>query len=152
MMKEYAAETGLTGYRKAVALALGKERDGQVETTWANAGADADPLPSDPQWAGHKVYVDERTFHGDVDPSHVWTIIEGIGGRNGWYSLPLAWSVRGWLDKLSGGAGLLRGRRAPVPQPDLSCHVPQHHSGGPEDRRCGRVRGHRVGCGEQKAF
>jgi uncharacterized protein YbjT (DUF2867 family) len=104
---------GLTGYRRAVALALGKERDGQVETIWANAGADADPLPSDPGWAGHRVYVDERTFASDVDPSHVWTIIEGIGGRNGWYSLPLAWSVRGWLDKLSGGAGLLRGRRHP---------------------------------------
>ncbi|MCU1517291.1 MAG: NAD(P)-dependent oxidoreductase [Pseudarthrobacter sp.] len=104
---------GLTPYRRAVALALGKERDGQVETTWANAGADADPLPSDPDWAGHTVLVDERTFHGDVDPAHVWTIIEGIGGRNGWYSLPLAWQVRGWLDKLTGGAGLLRGRRHP---------------------------------------
>lgn len=106
-------EGGLTTYRRAVALALGKERDGQVETTWANAGADADPLPSDPDWAGHTVFVDERTFHGDVDPAHVWTIIEGIGGRNGWYSLPLAWQVRGWLDKLTGGAGLLRGRRHP---------------------------------------
>ena len=104
---------GLTPYRTAVALALGKERDGQVETTWANAGADSDPLPSDPDWAGHKVYIDERTFHGDVDPAHVWTVIEGIGGRNGWYSLPLAWQVRGWLDKLTGGAGLLRGRRHP---------------------------------------
>ncbi|MDQ0665174.1 uncharacterized protein YbjT (DUF2867 family) [Arthrobacter ulcerisalmonis] len=104
---------GLTPYRTAVALALGKERDGQVETTWANAGADSDPLPSDPEWAGHKVYIDERTFHGDVDPAHVWTVIEGIGGRNGWYSLPLAWQVRGWLDKLTGGAGLLRGRRHP---------------------------------------
>jgi uncharacterized protein YbjT (DUF2867 family) len=104
---------GLTPYRRAVALALGKERDGQVETTWANAGADADPLPSDPDWAGHTVFVDERTFHGDVDPARVWTIIEGIGGRNGWYSLPLAWQVRGLLDKLTGGAGLLRGRRHP---------------------------------------
>jgi hypothetical protein len=106
-------EAGLTPYRRAVALALGKERDAQVETTWANAGADADPLPSDPDWAGHTVFVDERTFHGDVDPARVWTIIEGIGGRNGWYSLPLAWQVRGWLDKLTGGAGLLRGRRHP---------------------------------------
>jgi uncharacterized protein YbjT (DUF2867 family) len=104
---------GLTPYRTAVALALGKERDGQVVTTWANAGVASDPLPSDPDWAGHKVYIDERTFHGDVDPAHVWTIIEGIGGRNGWYSLPLAWQVRGWLDKLTGGAGLLRGRRHP---------------------------------------
>jgi len=104
---------GLTPYRTAVALALGKERDGQVETTWANAGASSDPLPSDPDWAGHKVYIDERTFHGSVDPGRVWQVIEGIGGRNGWYSLPLAWQVRGWLDKLTGGAGLLRGRRHP---------------------------------------
>lgn len=104
---------GLTSYRTAVALALGKERDGQVETTWANAGVAADPLPSDPDWAGHKVYIDKREFHSSVDPAHVWTIIEGIGGRNGWYSLPLAWQVRGWLDKLTGGAGLLRGRRHP---------------------------------------
>jgi uncharacterized protein YbjT (DUF2867 family) len=106
-------EGGLTPYRRAVALALGKERDGQVETTWASAGADADPLPSDPDWAGHTVYLDERSFASDVDPRYVWTVIEGIGGRNGWYSLPLAWQVRGWLDKLTGGAGLLRGRRHP---------------------------------------
>ena len=80
---------GLTPYRRAVALALGKERDGQVETTWANAGIDADPLPSDPDWAGYKVFLDERTFHSEAKPEHVWTIIEGIGGKNGWYSLPL---------------------------------------------------------------
>ncbi|MHA7223727.1 SDR family oxidoreductase [Arthrobacter sp. RHLT1-20] len=106
-------EGGLTPYRRAVALALGKERGGQVETTWASAGADADPLPSDPEWSGHRVYLDERSYSSEVDPKHVWTIIEGIGGRNGWYSLPLAWRVRGWLDKLTGGAGLLRGRRHP---------------------------------------
>ncbi|MGW9413278.1 SDR family oxidoreductase [Arthrobacter cupressi] len=104
---------GLTPYRRAVALALGKERGGQVETTWANAGIDADPLPSDPDWAGYKVFLDERTFHSEAAPEHVWTVIEGIGGSNGWYSLPLAWRLRGWLDKLQGGAGLLRGRRHP---------------------------------------
>ncbi|WP_245413318.1 SDR family oxidoreductase [Arthrobacter celericrescens] len=104
---------GLTPYRKAVALALGKERDGQVETTWANAGIDAAPLPSDPDWAGYKVFLDERTFHSPATAGAVWTIIEGIGGRNGWYSLPLAWRIRGLVDKLQGGAGLKRGRRHP---------------------------------------
>ncbi len=106
-------EGGLTPYRRAVSLALGKERDAQVETTWASAGADADPLPSDPEWAGHRVFLDERSYSSPADPKNVWTVIEGIGGRNGWYSLPLAWRVRGWLDKLTGGAGLLRGRRHP---------------------------------------
>nr|MBA3720235.1 DUF2867 domain-containing protein [Nocardioidaceae bacterium] len=43
----------------------------------------------------------------------VWRIVEGIGGENGWYSFPLAWRLRGVLDRLSGGPGLRRGRRHP---------------------------------------
>ncbi len=38
-------------------------------------------------------------------------MIEAIGGDNGWYSFPLAWAVRGRLDRLVGGVGLRRGRR-----------------------------------------
>ena len=40
-------------------------------------------------------------------------MVTGIGGERGWYSFPLAWSVRGWLDRLVGGVGLRRGRRDP---------------------------------------
>ena len=40
-------------------------------------------------------------------------MVEGIGGENGWYSFPLAWAVRGQLDRLVGGVGLRRGRRHP---------------------------------------
>ena len=43
----------------------------------------------------------------------LWRVIEGVGGDNGWYSFPLAWEVRGWLDRLVGGVGLRRGRRDP---------------------------------------
>jgi hypothetical protein len=43
-----------------------------------------------------------------------WPAIESIGGERGWYSFPLAWAVRGWLDRLMGGVGLRRGRRDPV--------------------------------------
>ena len=46
-------------------------------------------------------------------PAALWRVIEGVGGENGWYSFPLAWSVRGWLDRLVGGVGLRRGRRDP---------------------------------------
>src|SRR5690606_10388586 len=38
---------------------------------------------------------------------------EGIGGANGWYSLPAAWVLRGLVDKFAGGAGHNRGRRHP---------------------------------------
>ncbi|MCQ1948474.1 SDR family oxidoreductase [Arthrobacter sp. zg-Y859] len=109
---------GLTDYHDAVKRALGKEKRGEVETTWASASASSDlasdPLPSDPDWAGQTVYVDSRQRRAAVDPAAVWQVIEGVGGRNGWYSLPMAWAIRGVLDKTVGGAGLTRGRRNPT--------------------------------------
>ncbi len=109
-------EGGLTGYRRAVRLALGRMRDGEVETSWRNAsieGASSNPLPSDPDWAGHLVYTDLRQRRTRAKPEALWRVIEGIGGENGWYSFPLAWAVRGWMDKVVGGVGLRRGRRDP---------------------------------------
>ena len=108
---------GLTRYRRAVHLALGKVSAGEVETSWQNsaiAGAPSDLLPSDPNWSGHTVYTDLREQHSDASVEQLWTVIEGIGGANGWYSFPLAWAVRGWADKIVGGVGLRRGRRDAV--------------------------------------
>lgn len=107
---------GLLPYRAAVRLALDRERAGDVETSWRNAevaGAPSDPLPSDPEWAGHTVYVDERTRRSSATVADLWRVIEGVGGENGWYSFPLAWALRGWVDKATGGVGLRRGRRDP---------------------------------------
>ena len=107
---------GLTGYRRAVRLALARMREGEVETSWRDAqvqGAPHDPLPSDPEWAGHTVYTDIRTVHSSALADALWRVVESIGGDNGWYSLPGAWALRGLLDKLVGGVGLRRGRRDP---------------------------------------
>ncbi|MEU7928760.1 SDR family oxidoreductase [Micromonospora sp. NPDC049107] len=107
---------GLTGFDDAVRLALAKVRDAQVETRWSTASgtdAPAEPLPSDPDWSGGTVYTDVRERAVDASPAALWRVIEGVGGEHGWYSFPLAWSVRGWLDRLVGGVGLRRGRRDP---------------------------------------
>ncbi len=107
---------GLTSYRRSVRLALANLDAGEVETTWQNSsvlGAPSDPLPSDPDWAGHTVFTDLRQRHTSASAAQLWEIVEGIGGENGWYSFPLAWALRGWLDKLVGGVGLRRGRRHP---------------------------------------
>lgn len=107
---------GLTGFDRSVALALKKIKDADVTTRWSNAslyGAPSDPLPSDPDWSGGSLYVDQREVPVTVDPERLWRVIEGIGGARGWYSFPLAWAVRGWLDVLVGGVGLTRGRRDP---------------------------------------
>ena len=107
---------GLTGYRDAVRLALNRLEHGEVETTWSSAspvGAPAEALPSDPDWAGEVVYIDERSIESDTSADRVFAVVESIGGENGWYSFPLAWTVRGWLDRFAGGVGLNRGRRDP---------------------------------------
>jgi uncharacterized protein YbjT (DUF2867 family) len=104
---------GLTHYEHAIELALTRVRDADVPTRWSDAGAPSDPLPTDPGWSGGSVYIDLRERHTTADPAKLWAIIESIGGEHGWYSFPLAWSVRGWVDRLAGGAGLRRGRRDP---------------------------------------
>jgi uncharacterized protein YbjT (DUF2867 family) len=107
---------GLIPLDMAIGLALRHIRDGAVATRWSSAatpGAPSDPLPSDPDWAGGSVYVDERTRVVASAPEMLWRLIEGIGGETGWYSFPAAWAVRGLLDRLAGGVGLRRGRRDP---------------------------------------
>jgi uncharacterized protein YbjT (DUF2867 family) len=102
------------GFDAAVTLALQRVRDAQVTTRWSSAsypGTASDPLPTDPDWAGGSLYTDKRELTVDASPGNLWRVIEGIGGDNGWYSFPLAWAVRGWMDRLVGGVGLRRGRR-----------------------------------------
>jgi uncharacterized protein YbjT (DUF2867 family) len=107
---------GLVGFDEAVRLALVRIRDADVATHWSNAsvaGVPSDPMPTDPNWAQGTLYVDERSRRVDATPEDLWRVIEGIGGTSGWYSWPLAWRVRGWIDRLWGGPGLRRGRRNP---------------------------------------
>lgn len=108
---------GLLGFDDAVRLALARIQDADVATRWSNAsvpGAPSDPLPSDPDWAGGSLYRDERRTRVAAPADAVWQVLQSVGGERGWYSWPLAWRVRGVLDRLSGGPGLRRGRRDPA--------------------------------------
>ena len=107
---------GLLGFDDAVRLAIARVHNSTVATRWSGAstpGAPSDPLPSDPDWAGGSLYLDERSRPTTADPEVLWQVVEGIGGDAGWYSFPLAWRVRGLLDRAVGGVGLRRGRRDP---------------------------------------
>jgi uncharacterized protein YbjT (DUF2867 family) len=102
------------GFDQAVRLALRRVREAAVSTRWSSAavpGAPSEPLATDPDWAGGSLYVDRREAVVDAPVTALWRVIEGVGGEHGWYSFPLAWSLRGWLDRLVGGVGLRRGRR-----------------------------------------
>ncbi|CAH0225651.1 hypothetical protein SRABI76_02622 [Microbacterium oxydans] len=108
-------EDGLTPYRRAVALALGRLDADTIETSWQDAevsGAPSDPLPSDPDWAGRTVFTDKRALKTTASVDKLWSVLLGIGGDNGWYSSRWLWTIRGWMDRLVGGVGLQRGRRS----------------------------------------
>lgn len=107
---------GLIGFDRAVRLALARIREADVTTRWSSAGlpgVPSEPLPSDPDWAGGSLYVDERQIVVDASPAALWRVLEAVGGERGWYSWSLAWRVRGLADRVVGGPGLRRGRRDP---------------------------------------
>jgi uncharacterized protein YbjT (DUF2867 family) len=117
-IREYVPDPpeGLLGFDQAVVLARQRVREAEVETRWSSAtwpDAPSDPLPSDPTWARGSLYTDIREKRVAASRNDVWSVIEGIGGETGWYSFPLAWTVRGMMDRLVGGVGLRRGRRDP---------------------------------------
>jgi len=107
---------GLTGFDEAVRRALTQVREARVDTRWSEAsypGTSAEPWPGDPAWTGGTLYRDTRTRVVHAPPAAVWEVLDAIGGEHGWYSFPLAWWVRGAMDRAVGGVGLRRGRRNP---------------------------------------
>lgn len=107
---------GLAHYEHAIELALARIRDADVPTRWSDATWPSEPsgsLPTDPEWSGGTTYSDVRERSTTATPAELWEVIEAIGGEHGWYSFPLAWTIRGWADRVLGGVGLRRGRRDP---------------------------------------
>lgn len=113
---EYALEKlgSLIGYREAVERALQRSSNAAIATRWSDAAAGpARPLPRDPSWAGGTTLVDKRTARSDASPAQLYRAFAKIGGDFGYYTMNWAWSIRGLVDSLVGGAGLRRGRRHP---------------------------------------
>ncbi|MFD0776133.1 NAD(P)H-binding protein, partial [Streptomonospora algeriensis] len=86
------------GFDGAVRLALRRIREAQVPTRWSSAAwpsAPSDPLPTDPEWSGGSLYIDERRVRTRAGAPALWRVVEGMGGDRGWYAWPLAWAARG---------------------------------------------------------
>jgi uncharacterized protein YbjT (DUF2867 family) len=99
----------LLSVRGAIRAALSKVAGHEIETSWSMAG----PIPGDPDWAGGKVYRDEREIQIDAPARATFQAVCRVGGGHGWYAADWLWKIRGWMDLLVGGPGLRRGRRNP---------------------------------------
>ena len=105
-----------TDCRQAIRYALERTREHSVESCWTDAGSMVPPewgQIGDASYAGGTVLNCAYRIELAADPPELWAPIARIGGENGWYFGNFLWRVRGWLDRLSGGVGLRRGRRHP---------------------------------------
>jgi uncharacterized protein YbjT (DUF2867 family) len=104
---------GLTGYRDAVASALNRATRGLPDATWLSLDSEpADPLPSDPHWAGDIVYTDVRTAVTATQPHDVWQTAEKAANSSRRFWFPLGprrrRSVARWSVAERGPATTLR--------------------------------------------
>ncbi|MDQ2706718.1 MAG: SDR family oxidoreductase [Actinomycetota bacterium] len=106
---------GPCSYEHAVRRVLGSELGRLENRPAAGTAAEVDgdpahPAPTDPAGSGGPVFVERHARDVRATPSELWQVIHGIGGDNGWYTVPGAWRLRGLLDRLVGGIGAYRGR------------------------------------------
>lgn len=108
-------ELGITlmSFDEAVRSAFEKIEQHEVTSSWTDAlsGPVLERGVSDLVTVPvHGCFRDirKRTF---TDRERVMERIWAIGGRNGWYYANWLWGLRGFMDKLSGGVGLRRGRK-----------------------------------------
>jgi uncharacterized protein YbjT (DUF2867 family) len=107
----------LAAPREAIRAALRGADDGEAETCWSDAGC-----LTPPEWAycGDAEYtggtVLEVGYRAVVEgsPERLWPVVARLGGRTGYYYGRPLWRIRGWMDRVAGGPGLIRGRRDPV--------------------------------------
>ena len=104
----------LISYKEAVQLAFDKINQQDVISSWIDAQS------SNVLSRGISNLIEVPTFGCFLDKREkalkneketldkIWS----IGGENGWYYANFLWSMRGFLDKLSGGTGLRRGRKS----------------------------------------
>ncbi len=106
----------LLSCREAIREALQKIQQAQVETCWSDAGWSVPPewvQCGDAPYAGGTVKECAFRMTVSANPSRIWQEVERIGGDHGWFFGDVLWRVRGWLDRLVGGFGHMRGRRDP---------------------------------------
>ena len=101
--------------REAIRRALEKTQLRHVETCWTDAGELHPPewtQIGDAAYAGGTVMECAYRIRLKATPEEVWEPIVRIGDLTGWYYGERLWKIRSWLDRIAGGMGLRRGRRA----------------------------------------
>ncbi len=99
-------------YRKAIGMAFTKLEQNDVVSTWKDSlisgrlNKDVHDFIQVPKFGVYRDVQEEDIVNVDDVMERIWS----IGGETGWYYATWIWNIRGFLDKLSGGIGIRRGR------------------------------------------
>lgn len=100
-------------YEEAIEMAFVKIEQNQVISSWKDSKVSSRYSQKDfnkyikvPKYG---CLHDHQSMKAN-DPQKALEKIWAIGGKNGWYYANILWKIRGYIDKLSGGVGLRRGR------------------------------------------
>ena len=103
-------------YKKAVKKAFIKIEQNSIVSSWKDSfvsGRFNKKLSQYIEVPYYGCFTDTKKKTVSDIPStldNIWS----IGGENGWYYGTILWKIRGYLDKISGGIGLRRGRTHPT--------------------------------------
>lgn len=102
-------------YAEAIDMAFEKIEQNLVVSSWKDSMVsgrftrDLEKYIQVPKYGVLKDAQKRKVENSDAVLENIWK----IGGETGWYYGNRLWKIRGFLDKLSGGVGLRRGRTHP---------------------------------------
>ena len=101
-------------YATAIKQVVSALSEGHIDTSWSDAVGHSTVAEKPLSLASREgLIVERRRLAVSAPVGTVYRVCAGIGAARGWYFANWAWSLRGILDRLLGGAGLRRGRRHP---------------------------------------
>ncbi len=104
----------LIKYETAIGMAFDKIEQNQVLSSWKDAQTSAifksgiSKFIEVPVNGCFKDVRSVKVTHATASVDKIWA----IGGKTGWYYGNWLWKIRGFIDQLSGGVGMRRGRKS----------------------------------------
>jgi len=104
----------LINYDEAIRLAFQKIEQNQILSSWRDAQTSAilkNGISKYIEVPVNGCFIDVKKLpveNAELVLERIWS----IGGKTGWYYGNWLWELRGFMDQLSGGVGMRRGRRS----------------------------------------
>ena len=104
----------LIHYREFIRRAIDRMEQGDVETTWTDSltSSQGDRMPSGLEFQDGLI-LEHRQRLSSASAMDIFHVFTSLGGEQGWFYMDWLWRFRAWLDRLTGGVGMKRGRRHP---------------------------------------